>query len=150
MAKTFQFPLQKVLDLREHKEEQKSIELGKAKAEMNRVQNKLDNLNTKKNDFLDAECESLNTRTDLNSVRISAGYMHQLNTQIDQKNVSLKMKTKKVTQRREELLVAVKDKKIVKKLKERKQEEYHLDQRKYAAKRDDDVAIRIANQNRQN
>lgn len=150
MSKAFHFPLQKVLNLREHKEEQKSIELGKAKAEMNKIQKKLDDLHVKKNDFLQDENRSQSRSTNLNSLRIKSGYMQQMNTSIEQNNVAMRDKKKKVKQRRDDLLVAVKDKKIVEKLKERKQEEHKMHVHKADAKRDDDVAIRTVNQNRQN
>lgn len=150
MAKAFQFSLQKVLDVREHRERQKSIALGKAQTEMQHVQQKLEQFKDKKKSFLVDEEQSEIGTSDLQTIRIKAGYIHQLNTNIDRKNKELKQKQNKVGQKRNELLHALKDKKIVQKLKEHKQEEHKQDIRRSDAKRDNEVAARLVNQNRQN
>ena len=145
MAKVFNFNLQKVLDIRVHKEEQKSIELGKAKSIFELEKMRLNNLNTKKDQVLKETSEAFTSTPDLNQILIGGSYIRQLNTSIEKQKTVIVEKNKIVDEKRNELLEAVKEKKIVENLKERKKEEYKKQLLRAENKRDDEVAGRMVN-----
>ena len=124
MARAFLFSLQKVLDVRRHREEQRTIELGKANRKLQTEQSKLERLNTEKEKHLNTRGAENAKKPDLNSLMINGSYLRQLSENIDSQEIQVYNSKKKTEERREELIAAVKKKKIVEKLRERKVEEY--------------------------
>jgi flagellar FliJ protein len=149
MAKRFRFSLQKVLDLREHREEQKAIELGKAKAELQKKEQVLNRLKKEKNRQINESKWYQSEQPDLNAIRVAGSYVEQLNTAINQTKQQVNEKNKKVEIRRTELLSAVKDKKIVEMLKKKKIEEYKREVLHQERKNEDELAIRMASRKQQ-
>ncbi len=149
MAKRFRFSLQKVLDLREHKEEQKAIELGKAKAELQRKQQELVRLKEEKDQQLSEASWQQSEQPDLNAIRIAGSYVEQLNSAIRQTGQQVKEKDKRVAMRRNELMAVVKEKKIVEKLKEKKMAEYKNEVLRQERKNEDELAIRMSSRKQQ-
>lgn len=148
MARAFRFSLQKVLDVRRHREEQRAIELGKANRKLQTEQNKLERLSTEKEDHLKAGSEESVNKPDLNTLMINGSYLRQLSENIDSQEIRVFNSKKKTEERREELIAAVKKKKIVEKLRERKVEEYKKEVLKDEQKKDDEAAVRMTNQNK--
>ncbi len=149
MARVFRFSLQKVLDVRRHREDQQAIELGKANRKLQTEQNKLQRLSAEKEDHLNTGGEESVNKPNLNSLMISGSYMRQLSENIDSQEIRVYNSKKKTEERREELIAAVKKKKIVEKLRERKIEEYKKEVSKDEQKKDDEAAVRMTNQNKQ-
>ncbi len=149
MAKRFRFSLQKVLDLREHKEEQKAIELGKAKAELQKKEQILNQLSEKKDQQINDTKWYQNEQPDLNSIRVAGSYVQQLNVAIKQTKQQIKKNNIKVAKKRSELLSAVQDKKIVEKLKEKKMKEYKKEILQQERKREDELAISMTSRKHQ-
>lgn len=148
MARAFNFSLQKVLDVRRHKEDQRAIELGKAKSSLLHEQQKLQQLNESKESLLNDNNQAETVHPDLNTIKISGSYLLQLGDAIGNQKDEVHKKGKVVISRRDELLGAVKDKKIVEKLKERKFDEHKKEVLKAEHKKDDEVAVRMVNQNK--
>ncbi len=149
MAKRFRFSLQKVLDLREHKEEQKAIELGKAKAELQKKEQALNRLSEEKERQINEAKWYQSEQPNLNAIRVAGSYVEQLNTAISLTKQQVKEKNKKVEIRRTELLSAVKDKKIVEMLKKKKIEEYKREVLHLERKNEDELAIRMTSRKQQ-
>lgn len=118
--KKFEFKLQKVLDLREFEKKQAQIELGKATAEVNRIQ-----------DLLDAVAsQRINMQ---NSLKENSGFEFYAKSQqyfifLDQKKEQFLEEMARaelvVEQKREIFLEASKNVKVLEKLKEKKLVEY--------------------------
>ncbi len=149
MAKAFQFSLQKVLDVRRHREEQRAIELGKANRELQTEQQNLERLNTEKENHLTTGSEESVKKPNLNSLMINGSYLRQLSEHIDLQEIRVKNSKKRTEDRREELIAAVKKKKIVEKLRERKVEEYKKEVLRDEQKKDDEAAVQMTNRNKQ-
>ena len=149
MAKRFRFGLQKVLDLREHKEEEKAIELGKAKAELQKKEQELNRLSTEKERLMNETKWYQTEQLNLNAIRVAESYVEQLNKTIKLTKKQVNEKSKKVEIKRTELLSAVKDKKIVEKLREKKIEEYKREIAHQERKNEDELAIRMTSRKQQ-
>jgi len=87
MARAFRFSLQKVLDVRRHREEQKAIELGKANRTLQTEQNRLEKLNSEKEVHLNESNEGSNKRPNLQTLMINGSYLRQLSEQIDSQEI---------------------------------------------------------------
>lgn len=145
MPKAFKFSLQKVLDVRKHKEEQKAIELFKAEQALNAEKSKLDTLKISKQKALDKKEEK---KIDLTSIRIEHDYIVGLSDKIDKQTVQVQKVNKKVDKNRAHLIEAVKEKRAVEILKDRKQEIHKKEQNLEQAKVDNEIAIRISQKNK--
>ncbi len=142
MAKAFKFSLQKVLDVRKHREDQLAIELSKFKAALNMETFKLIQLQDDKEGALQMKDSSDRENLNLNNLIISQSYLEQLNHSIIKQREEIKKKNKQVLSGRQELTEAMKKKKAVEILKERKQEEYKKEIRLIENKIIDEVAVR--------
>jgi flagellar FliJ protein len=142
MAKAFKFSLQKVLDVRKHREDQLAIELSKFKAALNMETFKLMQLQDDKEGALQMKDSSDRENLNLNNLIISQSYLEQLNHSIIKQREEIKKKNKQVLSGRQELTEAMKKKKAVEILKERKQEEYKKEIRLIENKIIDEVAVR--------
>ncbi len=149
MARAFHFSLQKVLDVRRHREKQRKIELSKANRKLLQEQSELDKLNIEKEAHLNIGSTNGDDTPDLNTLKVNGSYLRQLSEQISAQRTEVKKTEKKTEERREELIEAVKKKKIVEKLRERKMEDYRQDLVKQEQKKDNEAAVRITNQKRQ-
>ncbi len=150
MAKSFNFSLQKVLDVRRHKEEQKSIELHKAKQALAQEENKLMHLKTTKQTWLKKKekRKKKKQQNKLQYLKITTDDIVQLNDRILNQSDRVQKSNEQVNTIHDLLMEAMKDKKIVEKLKERKQEAYKKEIMKQQSKIENEVAIRIAVRNK--
>lgn len=150
MVKVFQFPLQKVLNLKEMIEETKAIELQNSKAFLKREQKKLENLETSKHYLLDIKTENdiKQTNLNLNNLQVSMEYISQLTDMISTQTINVNNSNKSVDKTRNNLIEASKNTKIIEKLRERHLEVYKKNNRKREVKKDSEIAIRVSMKNK--
>jgi len=146
MSKSFQFPLQKVLDVREIREDQKTVELKKAQITLQKEQQTLDYLNNRKDQILQNHSIEKSDGRLLNSLKLhqSMDYIFQIDSEIGAQKKVIHTQEKQVEKNHTELLHAVKDKKIVEKLKEKQMTDYTKKNRKKERVKENEVAIRIS------
>ncbi len=142
MSGRFIFPLQKVLDIRTHQEDQKAIELGQARHALYQEEQKLDHLRIKKSNTLQQSDQDLQQTVRLQQLQVLGTYLDQLNRQIKTKTEEIEQKSRIVEEKRIDLMKASKEKKKVEKLKERQKESYKKETSKRETKIIDEVALR--------
>lgn len=149
MAKQFQFSLQKVLNIREKIEESRTISLKNSRDILEKERKELKNLETKKNNLLDNHnnTTSSNTSFSLTDFKISTDYALQLTKYIYDQWERVDEANKIVEKNRESLIEAVKNRKVMETLKEKKRAEFLKDYNKKLLKDESEVAIRIARKN---
>jgi len=101
MAKLFNFSLQKVLDIRSYKEEEKSIDLGKAQSALNFEKIKLTRLHDDKDTILSSSKKVFTDQPDLTTIRVRGSYMRQLSDEIENQKVEVSKNTVNVNKRRD-------------------------------------------------
>ncbi len=147
MPRAFLFPLQKVLDVRQHVEDQRAIELGQAKQELFKEQNLLNHLKMLKDKALHTSEEEIAESLQLSKIQMLESYLIQLNEKIDKQKKIIKKKSEAVEKKRRELLKATQEKKVVEKLKERQLENHRKSVRLQENKMIDEVAINVTQRN---
>lgn len=150
MAKGFNFSLQKVLDVRKHTENQRSIELSRAQQEFRKEQERLQSLNENKTKVLNTDHFETTSPVEisLNSLKVTNNYIDQLNRDITRQQDQVSQTGQKVDDNREKLLSAVKDKKVVELLKDRYSEKFRKMKNLEASKNESEIALRIAMKNK--
>ena len=149
MSKSYSFSLQKVFDYRKRIEESKALDLSRERMNLNRKMQEYDLLKDRKEKALQNKKKSDSSeKIDLNNLKINKDYIVQINNEITDQSKKVAAANANVEQSREKLIEATKDKKILEKLNDRKYEEYRKYQKQIQNKKDDDVAGRIALQNK--
>lgn len=139
MAKFFNFPLQKVLDVRKHTEDRKAVELGLAQETLMKKKDKLDLLRKNKESVL----KDVKLKISLGQLKIKSDYIEQINNMIQNQKAQVKKSTKNVAKKRDYLLEAVKDKKAVEILKDRHIENVRKTRKLAESKIENETAIRM-------
>ncbi len=121
--KRFQFPLQKVLDLREFEEDQARIELGKAIAESERIRRQLENLAEEKARTVAGASDE----KDVRQLIVREHYLIRLDANRDELLAELLEADALVENRRAVFAEAMKNRKVLSKLKDRRFGEYRKD-----------------------
>ncbi len=137
MAK-FIFKLQSVLNLRKQKEDNIKNELGIAIQRLEQEKRRLSELEN----TLDATVREFNEKTRKTTVHELIEYneyLSLLNSRIKSQKDNVNNAAQYVDKVREELVKAVKDRKILEKLKERHYEEFLLKQKKLEQKTNDEI-----------
>ncbi len=137
MAK-FLFKLQPVLNLKQQQEENKKNELGKAVQMLEAEKHRLAELENS----LAAAVEEFNEKTRKTTVHKLIefnDYLSVLNSKIKSQKENVNNAASYVDKVREELLTAVKERKILEKLKEKKHDEYLIEQKKLEQKTNDEI-----------
>ena len=137
MAK-FIFKLQSVLNLRKQKEDNIKNELGIAIQRLEQEKRSLSELEN----TLDATVREFNEKTRKTTVHELIEYneyLSLLNSRIKSQKDNVNNAAQYVDKVREELVKAVKDRKILEKLKERHYEEFLLEQKKLEQKTNDEI-----------
>jgi len=152
MAKAFNFSLQKVLDLRKHEEDQRSIELTKAQQKLMNEEIRLKKLNQSKEEVLQKDSTESDSEVDisLTELKVTTQYIEQMNEEITLQKDQVKKSNKTVEKNRENLLSAVKNKKVVELLKERYSEKYRKIRNLEATKNESEIALRVSMRNKEN
>jgi flagellar FliJ protein len=150
MSKAFNFSLQKVLDVRKHAEDQRSIELNNSQRKLQKDQQKLNQLNNNKQKVLknDSHKSASPVEISLMEIKVTNQYIEQINNEIVLQKAQIQRSSKKVEKNRKELLDAVKDKKVVELLKDRYSEKYKKMKNLEAAKNENEIAIRLSLRNK--
>ncbi len=146
MAKAFNFSLQRVLDIRQSIENQKTIELSNAQVAFRVEEEKLNHLKEKKETVMGTDDGTLEqpVKIDLNSLKVNQIYLEQLSREINVQTREVKKSDDVVTRHRELLMHARKDKKVLELLKEKYLMEYKKTKNREETKNESEVAIRIA------
>lgn len=139
MAKSFNFPLQKVLDVRKHTEDRKAVELGLAQEVLMKKKDKLDLLRRNKESVL----KDVKLKISLGQLKIKSEYIEQINYMIQNQKAQVKKSNEKVAKKRDYLLEAVKDKKAVEILKGRHIENVRKTRKLAESKIENETAIRM-------
>lgn len=120
--KKFDFPMQKILDLREFEEEQAKTELGKAISETNRIQQELDIIAKEKNRMIDICSES-----NIYHMFANYGYIMRLDINRDRLLEELAVAELAVEEKRQIFAEAMKERKVLTNLKEKQLSKYKKD-----------------------
>lgn len=137
----FTFSLQKLLDLKQFRENQRAIELGVAQNRLNEEKNKYNNLNERKQDIF----KNLPGSTiDLNEVRSLNDYLLQMSSEIVKQSKKLSQAQNEVEEKRVDLVKANQNKKSVELLKEKHLLKHKKSEHKEAMKIENEIALRIA------
>lgn len=139
----FHFSLQKVLDLRKHQENQKAVALKKAQAQLYEA---ADALQATKNQKHKAMQQEMGDTINLTLQRVHQDFIRQLSNQILRQSTELEMIKREVDTRRSELVKAVKDRKAVELLREKRLLEFKKEINRKAAIQENEVALRMATQ----
>lgn len=134
----FSFRLQPVLNLRLQTEENLKNELGKAIQLLELEKQKLSGLETEMNELVDVFNKKTKKTTVRKLIEVKE-YLSLLDSKIKRQKENVNSAMLNVDKIREELLKAVKERKILEKLRERKLEEYQLEQKKLEQKTNDEI-----------
>ncbi|NOZ08228.1 MAG: flagellar export protein FliJ [FCB group bacterium] len=146
MSRSFQFPLQRVLNVREIIEETKSLELKRSQSKLEIEKNQLKILKDRKDEML-SETRLKTKRGDrltLNSLQISSNYVSQLNESINGKKIAIDKSAQLVEKDRSEVLKASREKKIVEILKDQHLQRYIKDLNRAQEKEESEIGLRIS------
>lgn len=143
MTKSIKFPLERVLKYRRNVENAKIIALERSRNTLENDQAQLNSLEHKKDHQLGESSERLNRRQlSLDQLKVAADYMEQLNDEINSQARRLAKSNEKVSNDRNALLKASKDRKILAKLRERHAVRQKKQMQKAAVKKESEIALR--------
>jgi len=145
MAKSFHFPLQKVLKFKKTIEDIQAIALKKSQLSLDKENGYLNDLAQKKENLLNVkEDDDINSENlSLNKLQISSDYVSQLNDKISSQVKVVEKSYEIVDKERDDLIEVSKNKKIVEKLRERKLTSYLKNNRKKEMTKESEIALRI-------
>ncbi len=145
IPKSGAFPLQKVLEFRKHLEDMRAIELVKVQNEKNKANSRLLRLKNQKQEVIESTtAEVVNRKTvDLTQLKIRKDYIENLNGKITDQKHKIVQLTEQVEEERQKLGEAMKERKIVEKLKDRFTERKKAEIKRLENKKTDEVAIRM-------
>jgi len=139
MAK-FSFPLQRVLDVRKHLENQKAQELSIVRNKMHYEQQQLNEMKEKKlGQMVTREKGTVN----MSEVFSRMAYVGQINKQISEQQKKMNSTQREIEKKRAVLNEAVKERKAVEILKEKHRLEFKKQENREYAKRENEVALRM-------
>lgn len=133
--KRFEFSLQKVLDLREFEENQAKNELGKAIAESDRIKAELEYIALKRVENNKARAET----DDMNEMMAIERFIVRLDLRKEELLEELAKAELVIEQKRKLFAEAMKNRKVVTKLKEKKEAEYKAEMLKAEEAAIDDI-----------
>ena len=133
--KRFEFSLQKVLNLREFEEKQAKNELGKAIAEAERIKTEIEYVALKRVENNKARSKT----TDMNEIMAIEHFIVRLDLRKEELLEELVKAELVIEQKRQIFAEAMKNRKVVTKLKEKKEAEYKADMLKAEESAIDDI-----------
>ncbi len=145
IPKSGAFPLQKVLEYRKHLENMRAVELGKKRAEHLKAEQTLQALNRQKEEMLEEATREISEHKEIDLVRLKMQkeYLENLSERIGKQKADVRHLEKEVEKRREALNGAVKERKMVEKLKEKFTERVKAEAKHKEEIKIDEVAIRM-------
>lgn len=150
MVKSFHFPLQKVLDVRQIVEDRQAVALKNSQSSLNTEKKRLDNLAQRKHAQLKID-ENICTdqvNLSLNGLKISVDYISQLNDKIISQFQVVEKSNEKMEEKRDVLIKVSKEKKIVEILREHQLIDYKIKNRKKESKDESEIALRVVLKNK--
>ncbi|HCL00245.1 MAG TPA: flagellar export protein FliJ [Candidatus Marinimicrobia bacterium] len=150
MVKSFDFPLQKVLDIRQIGEDRQAVALKKSQMSFNKEKERLETLGKKKDTHLKTNGENSvdNGSISLNELKVSIDYISQLSDKITNQIKVVEKSNEKMEAERDVLINVSKGKKIVEKLRERQLTDYKTNYRKKESKEESEIALRVILKNK--
>ena len=143
----YKFSYQKILDVRQIQEDQKSSEFASAKNELKIEKEKLSKLEKEKSTVMKNNVN--NSQSSLDLLRKNS-FMNKVNENIDKQKVKIIKKERTLSNKKSELLEASKSKKIMDKLKESDLKKYKNEQNKNEQNQIDEISANIALKNKRN
>tara|TARA_B100001029_G_C15028153_1_gene435047 strand:+ start:137 stop:577 length:441 start_codon:yes stop_codon:yes gene_type:complete len=143
----YKFSYQKILDVRQIQEDQKSSEFTSAKNELKIEKEKLSKLEKEKSTVMKNNVN--NSQSSLDLLRKNS-FMNKVNENIDKQKVRVIKKERTLSNKKSELLEASKSKKIMDKLKESDLKKYKNEQNKNEQNQIDEISANIALKNKRN
>jgi len=137
----YRFSYQKILDVKQIQEDQKSTEVVLARNELNKEKDTLSDLEDKKSKALNEEKATTENSADL--LRHNS-YVKQVNQTIEKQKKQIQKKDEMLSSKKDELLEASKSRKILDKLKESDLKKYNLEQNRKEQKEIDEIGAKIA------
>ncbi len=125
--KKFQFRLQKVMEIKEEVEKQRMIDLGRAKSRVVEEERKLDELFKKESGCREQiEAKEAEDRINPAEMDLCFKYLRKLGRDIETQRDCIRDARTEMEARRQDLIAATKEKKILEKLRERKHFDYMI------------------------
>lgn len=136
MVKGFDFKLQKILDIRIEKEEEKARIFKKAQCEKNEIEEKIKELEESYSKY-----SEVSKRETVAYQKIKRIYVQNVSKAIEQQKRDLELKEKEVSFKREEVKKCQIERKTVEKLKEKKYESFKKEQDRLEKVFNDEIAL---------
>ncbi len=143
MTKAFNFPLQKVLDVRTMIEDAKAIELQKAQAETEREKQSLNQIKAEKDALINTS-DNAQESVSLMSLNQRTAYSEQLDDKIEEQNQIIEKSEQETEEQRQAFVQASKDKMVIEKLKENHKDAFKKKANQDQVKNESEVAARIS------
>ncbi|WP_251860594.1 flagellar export protein FliJ [Clostridium sp. Marseille-Q2269] len=134
--KGYSFRLQKLLDIREKKEEQSKMNFKQAQMEKNNTEDKLSRLKNNYNKY-----NNIDLNDSILEKKIRHSYLNSLNFCINETANELKQKLRIVEERREELKIKQVERKTVEILREKDKLAFEKEQNMIEQKNNDEFAL---------
>jgi flagellar FliJ protein len=139
--KRFNFRLKKVLKHREIVENLKKEKLGKAKSELNRERDLLRKMEDQRRRTREELKERRSDRISLPEALIYEAYLERMDEEVNLQTTKAAQLSQKVKKTRKDLLRASQEKRIVEKLRERRQVEYTNELRRFEQGISDEASV---------
>jgi len=146
MTKAFEFPLERVLNVRQIIEETRSVKLRKSEVELEQEKQQLKELKSQRENQIQVGRRNSNPGDGLtlNNLMVSRNYLVQLNDHIDGQKKNVAKSSAVVKNDRDEVIQATREKQVVEKLRENHLVDYRQSVRREEEKQESEVALRIA------
>jgi flagellar FliJ protein len=136
----FVFKLQAVLNLKKQIEENLKNELGKAVQELERQKKKLMDIELERATYYQEINDKSSSGISVGKLKEFSSYISHLNEKIKQQKNNIKRAQKTVDKYREQLIIAVQERKMMEKLREKKYAEFMKEQQREEQKAIDEIA----------
>tara|TARA_B100000131_G_scaffold252076_1_gene245831 strand:- start:124 stop:564 length:441 start_codon:yes stop_codon:yes gene_type:complete len=143
----YKFSYQKILDVRQIQEDQKSSEVASAQNELEKEKDELSKLEDEKSSTLKENGNDSQSSLDL--MRKNS-FMNRVNENIDKQKLKIEEKEETLSNKKNELLEASKSRKIMDKLKESDLKKYNIEQSRKEQNQIDEIGANIALKNKRN
>ena len=136
----FVFKLQAVFNLKKQIENNLKNELGKAVQELERQKKKLKDIEFERAIYYQEINVKSSSGISVGKLKEFSSYISHLNEKIDHQKNNIKRAQKSVDKYREQLIIAVQERKMMEKLREKKYEEFMKEQQREEQKIIDEIA----------
>ena len=144
---TFKFSYQKILDVKQIQEDQKSLEVVSAQNELEKEKDELSELEKEK--LCTLKNSENNSQNSLDLMRKNS-FINSFNQNIDKQKLRIKKTKETLSSKKDELLNASKSRKIMDKLKESHLKKFNIEQNRIEQNQIDEIGANIALKNKGN